>query len=133
MTVDRKLQGPGPEAAYRAKLASGSFEVQRCGDCGLAGFFPRVTCKHCGSPALAWTKPSGKGIVYSTTIVRRKAEDGGDYNVAVVELEEGPRMMTRIEELAPDQVRIGQRVRARMAGAAADTVVVFVPDGGGDA
>jgi uncharacterized OB-fold protein len=63
----------GPEKIYRDKLAQGSFEIQRCSGCAKHVFYPRVLCPHCGSGRLEWTAPSGRGTVYSTTVVRRKA------------------------------------------------------------
>lgn len=115
----------GPEAAYRQRLGQGVFEIQRCQACGKHYFYPRVLCRHCGSDAVQWVKPSGRATVYSTTVVRRKPEDGGNHNVAVVELDEGPRMMSRIEGVAPEGVRIGARVSARIAGEGASAVLIF--------
>jgi uncharacterized OB-fold protein len=113
----------GPEKIYRDKLAQGRFEIQRCGGCAKHVFYPRVLCPHCGSGRLEWIAPSGRGTVYSTTVVRRKAADGGDYNVALVDLEEGPRMMSRIVTVAPEAVRIGMAVKARIT----DGLVEFIP------
>ncbi|VTU33542.1 putative nucleic-acid-binding protein containing a Zn-ribbon [Variovorax sp. PBL-H6] len=115
----------GPEAFYRQRLAEGVFQIQRCQACGKHFFYPRVLCRHCGSDAVEWVSPSGCATVYSTTVVRRKPEDGGSHNVAVVELNEGPRMMTRVEGIAPESVRIGSRVSARVAREGAGTVLVF--------
>lgn len=102
------------EQVYAAKLAEGRFDIQRCESCGRAFFYPRELCPHCGSGEVAWFTPSGRGEVYATTTVRRKAEAGGDYNVALIDLEEGPRLMSRVEGLAPEAVRIGLPVRARV-------------------
>jgi hypothetical protein len=113
----------GPEKIYRDKLAQGTFEIQRCGGCAKHVFYPRVLCPHCGSARLEWVAPSGRGTVYSTTVVRRKAADGGDYNVALVDLEEGPRMMSRVVTVTPDAVRIGMIVKARIV----DGLVEFTP------
>jgi uncharacterized OB-fold protein len=66
--------------------------------------------------------------VYATTVVRRKPEQGGNYNVAVVQLEEGPRMMSRVEGIAPEQVRIDLRVVARLVEGDGGPLVVFVPE-----
>ena len=52
--------------------------------------------------------------MHAVTTVRRKPADGGDLNVSLVELDEGVRLMSRIENLAPAAVRIGQRVKARV-------------------
>jgi hypothetical protein len=58
---------------------------------------------------------SGKGEVYSRTVVRQPAERGGDYCIALVTLAEGPRMMTRVIGIAPSDVTIGMKVRAEIA------------------
>ncbi|GAA4339281.1 OB-fold domain-containing protein [Pigmentiphaga soli] len=118
----------GPELRYRRRLAEGVFEIQRCGDCGRHVFYPRVGCSHCGSAALAWVRPSGRGTVYSTTVVRARPEEGGPYNVAIVELAEGPRLMSRVEGIAPAEVRIGLPVRAAVRGSGGDALLVFLPD-----
>jgi uncharacterized OB-fold protein len=106
----------GPEARYRARLAEGIFEIQRCSACARHIYFPRLLCRHCGSAALEWVAPSGQGTVHATTVVRRRAEEGGDYNVAIVELAEGPRLMTRVDALPPQDVRIGMPVAAQVKG-----------------
>ncbi|VTU16140.1 Zn-ribbon domain-containing OB-fold protein [Variovorax sp. RA8] len=115
----------GPEAAYRQRLGEGVFEIQRCEACSKHFFYPRMLCRHCGSDAVRWVAPSGRATVYSTTVVRRKPEDGGNHNVSVVELDEGPRMMTRVEGVPPEQVRIGARVAARIADEGAGAILVF--------
>ena len=119
--------GPGPEALFRKRLGEGAFEIQCCDDCGKHFFYPRVTCRYCGSSSIRWIRPSGQARVYSTTVVRRRPEDGGDYNVAIVELKEGPRMMTRVEDVPAAQVRIDMSVRPRINGTGKDAVLVFVP------
>ena len=106
---------PGPEQFYKDKLAQGRFEIQKCAGCGKHVFYPRVLCPHCGADKLGWTAASGAGTVYSTTVVRRKPEAGGDYNVALIDLAEGPRMMSRVAGLEPTAVKIGMKVKARIA------------------
>ena len=106
---------PGPEHAYKARLAEGRFEIQKCAGCGKHVFYPRVICPHCGADKLAWVAASGAGVVYSTTVVRRKPEAGGDYNVALIDLAEGPRMMSRVAGVEPEAVKIGMKVKARIA------------------
>ena len=113
----------GPEKQYLDQLAAGRFEIQRCAACGKHVFYPRVLCPHCGSDRLDWVAPSGRGMVYSITIVRRKPADGGDYNIVLVDLEEGVRLLSRVAGIAPDQVRIGMAVRARIV----DNLVEFTP------
>ena len=122
-----ELTGPGPDEIYRQSLRAGKFQIQQCADCRKSVFYPRVVCPHCGGLALNWVTPSGRGTVYSTTVIRRKPEHGGDYNVAVVELEEGPRLMTRIDNVLPEQVRIGMAVSARITGSGEESLLIFVP------
>ncbi|HYG45552.1 MAG TPA: OB-fold domain-containing protein [Bordetella sp.] len=117
----------GPDAAYAAHLAQGRFMLQRCDACARYVFFPRVMCPHCGGPQLLWAKASGGATVYSVTVVRRKPQHGGDYNVVLVDLDEGPRMMSRIEGASAGAVCIGMRVRARIASAGDTWFVVFDP------
>lgn len=129
-----EFTGAGPDKIYREFLRAGKFQIQHCAECQKNVFYPRAVCPHCGGVALRWVIPSGRGTVYSTTIIRRKPEKGGDYNVAVVELAEGPRLMTRIENAAPEQVRIGMKVFARITCSGDDALLVFVParEGEGD-
>jgi len=105
----------GPESIYEEYLAKGEFRIQLCNGCKRHVFYPRALCPNCGSSNLEWARPSGAGTVYSTTVMRRRPESGGDYNVCLVELEEGPRLMSRVEGVAPTDVRIGMRVKARIA------------------
>ena len=58
-----------------------------------------------------WVEASGLGTVYSTTVVRSKS---GNHNVALIDLAEGPRMMSRVVGLCPESVVIGMQVRARI-------------------
>jgi uncharacterized OB-fold protein len=125
--MERALETRGVEAAYFDTLSNGSFVVQRCDDCGTHLFYPRQLCTHCGGVRLTLVEPSGLGVVYSTTVVRRKPELGGDVNVAVIELDEGPRMMSRVEGLPPEEVRIGMRVRARVGRENDRPLVLFDP------
>jgi len=104
----------GVQAFHQGELDAGRFLLQRCGDCGRHVYYPRENCPHCGGAALEWKKPGGLGTVHAVTTVRRKPAEGGDLNVSLVELDEGVRLMSRIENLAPAAVRIGQRVKARV-------------------
>jgi len=115
----------GADKYYRDQLDQGNFLIQRCQSCTTGVFYPRMICPHCGSDKLEWFAPSGNGVVYSTTVVRRKAEQGGDYNVALIDLAEGPRMMSRVEGIAPDAVSIGMPVSARVADGEKGKLVVF--------
>lgn len=122
----------GPDATYFAHLAAKDWRIQKCRGCGAHVFQPRVMCPACGGDTLDWVAPSGRGVVHSTTVVRRRPQEGGDYNVALVDLAEGVRMMSRVEGVVPAEVRIGMAVTARLAEQDADTIVVFDPAPRGD-
>lgn len=104
----------GVQAFHQGELDAGRFLVERCGDCSRHVYYPRESCPHCGSTALEWQAPSGLGTVHAVTTVRRRPADGGDLNVSLVDLDEGVRLMSRVDNLAPEVVRIGQRVKARV-------------------
>ena len=87
--------------------------LQRSRSDGAFVFPPRVAQPRSGATDLEWTPASGLGTVYSTTVVRCKPP-AVDYNVALIDLDEGPRLMSRIDGVAPADVRIGMRVRARV-------------------
>lgn len=121
------LDASPQDARYFSALARGVFEIPRCEDCGRWHFYPRVCCPYCHSEALVWESPSGRGTVYSTTTVRKP---GGDYCVCLVDLDEGPRLMSTVVDIAPDAVHIGQQVRARVDLQADAPLLVFAPAGG---
>ena len=118
----------GAEARYQAQLNEGRFLIQRCDGCTKHVFYPRVVCPHCGGSSLAWVDPKGTGAVYSTTTVRRKPEAGGDYDVSLIDLDEGVRMMSRVEDVPPAQVKIGMRVRAKVVDNKGTGLVVFTTE-----
>jgi uncharacterized OB-fold protein len=126
-TVDSPFAGPGPAAIYRDNLAAGRFELQICESCSKQVFPPRIICPHCGAATLRWAKASGAGTVYSTTVVRDRPENGGNRNIALINLAEGARLMSRVEGIAPETVRIGMKVKARIATTDAGPLVVFDP------
>ena len=123
----RPFDGPGPDAVFRQHLAHGRFFIQRCRDTGRHVFYPRVLSPYTGLPHLDWVEASGRGVVYATTVTRRRKESGGDYNVALIDLEEGVCMMSRVEGIAPEKVTIGMKVKARIAEAGAQKLIVFDP------
>jgi len=117
----------GVQARHQAELAAGRFLIQKCDDCGQHIYFPREVCPHCGSGAVQFVTPSGLGTVYSVTTVRRKLDAGGDYNVCLIDLDEGVRLMSRVEISPADAVQVGQRVQARVVLEKDQGVVVFDP------
>lgn len=88
--------------------------IQRSRSSGRHVFYPRVAEPGTGAADLEWVAASGNATVYSTTVIRVKPP-AVPYNVAVIELDEGPHMLSRVEGIAPEDVKIGQRVRARIA------------------
>jgi uncharacterized OB-fold protein len=115
-SVPTPIANPGPDLVYRDALAAGTFKLQRCDACQAHIFYPRHLCPNCGSSAISWVAASGKGTVYSTTMIRQRPEAGGNKNLCIVELAEGPRMMSRIEGIAAEEVKIGMAVTAEIAG-----------------
>ncbi len=120
--------GGPPAEVYGRYLESGRLGFQRCGGCGAAVFYPRVLCPACGSSALVWEASAGRGTVYATTAVYRRDVD--PYNVVLVDLDEGFRMMSRVEGLPAEEVEIGARVELRVDRGEDGPVPVFVPEGG---
>jgi uncharacterized OB-fold protein len=121
----------GAESSWQAALNQGRLLIQLCDDCGKHVFYPREICPHCSSASLAWVEPKGTGTVYSTTTVRRKPDAGGDYDVSLIDLDEGVRMMSRVDGIPPAEVKIGLRVKARVIDNNGSGLVVFEPMGEG--
>jgi uncharacterized OB-fold protein len=121
------FDGPGPEAIFKAHLAEGRFMIQRSASTGLHVFYPRVVVPCSGEADLEWVEAGGEGTVYATTVTRRRAEQGGDYNVALVDLDEGPRMMSRVVGVEPVDVIIGMKVRAKIDELNGAPAVLFEP------
>ncbi len=122
-----EFQGPGPDAVFAAGLQAGEFRIQRCGNCGAYIHYPRALCPKCGSSDLEAVPASGRGTVYATSVVRVRPGHGEDYNIALVDLAEGPRMMTRVVDTDPQGVRIGDPVTAFVGEIEGSRVVLFRP------
>lgn len=127
MTDAEGAAASGPEAQWRAHLAAGRFMIQRDPATGTHVFHPRAVAPGTGG-ALEWVEASGRGTVHATTINRRRPEKGGDVHICLVDLAEGPRMMSRVVGIAPDEVRIGMPVRAKIDRIDGEPAVVFVPE-----
>lgn len=128
MNNDAMPAAQGPEAEFFAGLDRGRFRIQQCEACALHVFYPRVLCPHCGSERLSWKEASGRGEVYSCSVILGKPGTGTDYNVVLVDLDEGVRMMSRIEGVDPHAIRIGMRVRGKVELREGRGRVVFVPE-----
>lgn len=112
--------GPLPAAdpvtkPYWESLKAHAMRVQWCGECGRWVFYPRAVCPHCGGVSLEWRAVSGRGTLYSFTVVHRaptaELQAEAPYVVGLIDLEEGVRMMGRLGGVGLDEVRIGMVVR----------------------
>ncbi len=115
-----------PDADYRAYLEQGRFMLQRSRQTGAFIFYPRVAEPVTGCTELDWVEADGRGVVHSTTVVRQRPP-AADYNVALIDLAEGPRLMSRVEGVDPAAVTIGMAVRARIAATEDGPLLVFDP------
>lgn len=98
---------------YFAHLAEGRFMIQRSRSSGEYVFYPRIAAPRTGARDLEWVPASGRGTVYATTVMRKRPP-AASYNVCIVQLEEGPRMMSRVEGVDLQAVVVGMLVRARI-------------------
>ncbi len=103
-------------APYWDAARAGRLVVQQCRSCRQVWHPPLPSCPHCHSADLGWSAASGTGTVYTYTVVRHPTHfafaDKIPYVIALVELTEGPRLVTGITGCAPDEVRVGLPVRA---------------------
>lgn len=109
--MEEKLQS-SPYGTFVEYCKKGQLAYQYSVDDRKAVFFPRVIAPVSGSTHLEWRVSQGLGTVYATTVVH--ARDTAPYNVALIDVDEGFRMMSRVEDTDPMQVRIGMRVKVRM-------------------
>lgn len=115
-----------PEAAWRDALRDGRFVLQRARDSGHIIFPPRLMEPGSGDEDLEWVDASGLGTVYALTLIAPKPPSE-PYNVALVDLDDGPRMMSRVEGVDADQLRIGMRVQARIEQGPDGALLLFDP------
>jgi uncharacterized OB-fold protein len=115
----------GIQARHQQALDQGRFLIQHCAACGRHVYFPRALCPHCGAGEPALVAPAGSGTVAAVTTIGRKPDQGGNYHVCLVVLDEGVRLLSRVEGAAPDAVQIGMRVRARVLVTEGKGLVVF--------
>jgi uncharacterized protein len=116
-----------PLATYLQHLERGELAYQFSSDAGKPVFFPRVVCPYTGSDRLEWRVSKGVGTVYATTYVQPR--EGAAYNVALIDMDEGSRLMSRVECIPAEDVHIGMRVSLRVQEKSANTSAcpVFVP------
>lgn len=113
---------------YWDAAAEGRLLLRRCGACGLAHHYPREFCPHCWSEDVGWERASGRATLYTWSVVHRNDlppfRDRVPYVAAVVDLAEGPRMMTEVVDA--DELWAGMELTAAFR----DGRPVFRPAGG---
>ena len=107
-------QPDGLNAEFYAHCAAGELRFQRCTACATWRHPPRVRCAACGSDEYEWALATGRGQIYSWTVTHRPIDPGFadevPYAVLVVEMEEGPRLVGNLRELAPSELSLGVSV-----------------------
>jgi uncharacterized protein len=116
-----------PLTTYLAHLERGELGYQFSPSAGEAVFYPRMIAPKTGKADLEWRISKGLGTVHATTVVH--PQQGNPYNVALIDVDEGFRMMSRVEDIPPTEVRIGMRVKFRTHKAEGDEppYPVFTP------
>jgi len=115
-----------PEQDFVRFLTAGKFMILRSRESGRYIFHPRVAEPLTGSTDLEWVPASGNGIVYSTSVMRERPPKES-YNLSLIDLEEGPRMMSRVEGINPEDVTIGMQVKARIIQEDGRPLLIFNP------
>src|ERR1700744_2473168 len=96
-----------PLAVYQASLERGELAYQWSTEANRAVFYPRIICPFSGSGRLEWRVSAGLGTVYATTVTHPR--EGAPYNVALVDCDEGFRLRSRVEDIAPEAAGIVMR------------------------
>jgi uncharacterized protein len=126
---------PTPETQpFWDGCAAGELRIQRCLDCAHAYFYPRPVCPACGSTKTEWFSASGEATLYSYVINHRPApgfEDDAPYAIAVVQLAEGPRMMTSLVGVpnTPEDLELDLPLRVTFEQRGEISLPVFEPAG----
>ena len=108
--MTRKITPPVITAESKAffdAARQNRFMIPVCTACGKPHWYPRAICPFCASDEVEWRKASGRGTIYTFSVMRRAKDP---YVIAHVTLAEGPTMLTNIVDCDFDQVRIGQPV-----------------------
>lgn len=111
--------GDGLGAAfYERAAATGALHLQRCDACSTWRHPPRLRCATCGSDAWTWQPAAGTGRVFTWTTTHRATDpafaDDVPYAIVVVELDEGPRVVGNVVDIAVGALRLDLPVRVRL-------------------
>ena len=119
VTTDVLAGLPDEGREFFEACTRGELLVQRCSACAAVRHYPRPHCPECLSPSWTWLTSSGRGTVYTFTVIRQnlnpRFRDRLPYVVAVVELEEGVRVLSNLVDVDADRVRVGMPVTAVFA------------------
>src|SRR5665213_228217 len=108
--AERKITAPAinPETKhFWDAAAQGQLLMKKCLACGELHYYPRSICPFCHSDRTEWLAASGKGTIYSYSVMRRVPEP---FAIAYVTLDEGPRMLTNLVDCSLDDLKIGTAV-----------------------
>ncbi|OBF63223.1 hypothetical protein A5753_13115 [Mycobacterium sp. 852002-51971_SCH5477799-a] len=135
MTSDplQPQNGPVPHASSHVSrpfwegCRSQELRYQRCAACGLANFPPTEHCRECLSQDVCWQQGSGRGEIYSWTVVYRPvtAEFEPPYAPAIITLDEGYQMLTNVVGVAPEDLDVGMRVRVHFHDVGPDVTLPY--------
>jgi uncharacterized OB-fold protein len=133
MTEGVPLPWPQPDrdtAEFWAAQNDHELKFQRCTDCGSVRYLVGPLCPECRSFGFDWIASSGRGVVYSYTVVRHQTHPAfpAPYTVLLVELEEGPRVIAQLRAPEGTEIGIGARVRIEWEDHPKQSLPVFVPD-----
>jgi uncharacterized OB-fold protein len=122
-----------PETApFWSAAKEGRLVLPVCNHCHTAIWYPKTFCGACGTLDVDWKQASGSGTLYSFTQVHRGEgayREVGSFILALVDLDEGPRILTNIVEVDPASLRIDQRVRVVFHDAGEEAALPrFVPE-----
>lgn len=124
-------------SVYWQQAAAGELLLQCCADCGNLQHYPRSLCVLCWSHDLNWQQATGTGTVWTFTVVASPGHPAWrpevPYVLALVELDEGPRLITNVVGCPPESVHCGQRVRLLPGRGETDkqTLLQFTPSNTG--
>lgn len=100
---------------YWQSLREHKAKLEKCGNCGRFRFPPSPSCYYCGTPGGSWQEISGKGTIYSWTVIHhpidKRLASEVPFTIALVELEEGPRVAGRLTGCDSQQLKCGMPVR----------------------
>lgn len=126
---------PSPDADTQPwwdACRDGRLLIKLCAQCGAHHFYPRPFCPHCWSTAVDWVEASGRGTLYTYSVVRTNDlppfPERVPYVAAIVELEEGPRMMSNVVGCEFDALAVGMALEVEFRDVGDEVVIpVFHP------